>query len=370
MKRIASCLLVVFLLLCLLPVQVMAADETVSAELVLENSGQKTADNRAVYNLQFRLFGEKIGNVAMAYIAIDNTVFELGTPPTMSFRDADLWMDGATATATEGTTTYLRLEVDRGTEAPLPYSDYTEANYTAAVPSIATVELILKDGATVTANAVRFITATEAAGFNAPSAVFACSGNDFYLYNAVSDAMGKAMGATVTMKEMAGVTVSGAVTSYNPGNETLIQLKQGDIVKYTTTIAAEAGSGQKRQTFSIAGVAAGTYDLVVTKAGHLTFTVKNIPVASTAIDLTQSSNTNYNDIVMLAGDVNSDSSITENDVSVIRYASNINKSTANAADKTADVNGDGSVTENDVSIVRYPIHINKGLLQCTFVYTN
>lgn len=370
MKRILSCLLIVFMLLSLCSVQTMAADETVSAELVLENSGLKTADDRAVYKLHFRLFGEEIGNVAMAYIAIDNTVFELGTPPTVSFRSDDKWMDGATATATTGNVTYLRLEVDRGTEAPLPYSTYTEDSYTAA-PSIATVELILKTGATATASAVRFITAQEAADFNAPSAVFACSGNDFYLYNAVTGTGGNAMtAANVTLKELAGVTVSGMVTSYNPGSATLIQLKQGDAVKYTTTIAAETGSGQKSQTFTLEGVAAGTYDLVVTKAGHLTFTVRGIPVANVAIDLTVSANTNYNNIVMLAGDVNGDSSITENDVSVIRYPTNINKAVADATDKTADVNGDGSVTENDVSIVRYPIHINKGLPQCTFDYAN
>ncbi|MBQ3126006.1 MAG: hypothetical protein IJC15_02955, partial [Clostridia bacterium] len=204
MKRITSCLLVAFLLLSLVPLQVMAADEAVRAELVLENSGQKTFDDRAVYKLQFRLFGEAIGNVAMAYVAIDNSVFEVGTPPTVSFRDADAWMDGATATATVGNTTYLRLEVDRGNTAPLPYSLYTEDSYTNA-PAIATVELMLKAGATATANAVRFITALEAAGFNAPSAVFACSGDDFYLYNAVAGAAGEAMAAAVTLQAAAGV---------------------------------------------------------------------------------------------------------------------------------------------------------------------
>ena len=367
MKRIVSCLLTVVLLFCLLSVQVAAAEPAVRAELVLADSGEKSGE-QAIYTLQFRLYGEELGNVAMAYVAIDNTVF---TPmqEQPSFRTQDLWMNGATAMATQGNITYLRLEVDRGDTPPLPYSAYTEASYTNA-PAIATVKLLLAPGETPTADAVRFINVTEAASFNAPSAVFACSAADFYLYNAVDGAAGKTMDAAVTLQAAAGVTVSGKVTSYNPGNETLIQLKQGYTVKYITTIASEAGNGQKSQTFAIQGVAAGTYDLVVTKAGHLTFTVTGIPVASTALDLTQSANSNYNEIVMLAGDVNGDSSITENDVSVIRYATNINKSTANAADKTADVNGDGSVTENDVSIVRYPIHINKGLLQCTFVYTN
>ena len=163
-----------------------------------------------------------------------------------------------------------------------------------------------------------------------------------------------------------GVKVSGTIKSYNPGNTTTIQLKQGDTVIYETTIAKTTDSGQKEQGFSISTVAPGTYDLVVTKDAHLTYTVKNVVVGSTDLDLTKRTDKPYSTITMLCGDINGDGSINEDDVSIIRYANNINKSTADADNKLADINGDGSVNEDDVSIVRYSSHINKGVTACTY----
>ena len=164
----------------------------------------------------------------------------------------------------------------------------------------------------------------------------------------------------------AGVAVSGKITSYNPGNATTIQLKQGDTVKYTATIDAATGSGQVTQDFSFNAVAAGTYDLVVTKDGHLTYTVKGVVVGDSPLDLTTMTGKAYQTITLLCGDINGDGSINEDDVSIIRYANNINKSTADADNKLADINGDGSVNEDDVSIVRYSSHINKGVTACTY----
>ena len=163
-----------------------------------------------------------------------------------------------------------------------------------------------------------------------------------------------------------GVTVSGKVTSYNPNNPTTIQLMQGGTEKYSTTIKAATGSGQKEQSFSISTVAPGTYDLVVTKSAHLKYTVKNVTVGSTPLDLTAMTGKSYQTITLLCGDINGDGSINEDDVSIIRYANNINKSTAVADNKLADINGDGSVNEDDVSIVRYSSHINKGVKDCTY----
>lgn len=169
---------------------------------------------------------------------------------------------------------------------------------------------------------------------------------------------------------LAGVTVSGKVKSYNPGNATTIQLKQGGVVIYETTIAAETGSGQKEQTFSFATVAAGTYDLVVTKPGHLTYTITGVVVGSTDIDLTSAAYDGkaYQTITLLAGDVDGDGNINESDVSVIRYTSNINKPASSAANPLADVDGDGNINESDVSIVRYSTHINKNNEHCTYEF--
>ena len=163
-----------------------------------------------------------------------------------------------------------------------------------------------------------------------------------------------------------GVTVSGKITSYNPNNATTIQLMQGGKEQYKTTIAAASGEGQVTQSFSFPTVAAGTYDLVVTKSAHLKYTVKNVTVGNAPLDLTKHSNAAIRNIMLLCGDINGDGSINEDDVSIIRYANNINKSTAVADNKLADINGDGSVNEDDVSIVRYSSHINKGVTACTY----
>lgn len=124
----------------------------------------------------------------------------------------------------------------------------------------------------------------------------------------------------------------------------------------------------KGQNFAITGVAPGTYDLVATKAGHLTYTIKGVVVGSTDLDLTKNANASVSTITLLAGDVDGDGNINESDVSVIRYASNINKLASSAANPLADVDGDGNVNESDVSIVRYAVHINKNAGHCTYVY--
>ena len=161
-------------------------------------------------------------------------------------------------------------------------------------------------------------------------------------------------------------SVRGAVKSYNPNNATTIQLMQGGKEQYKTTIYPTTDSGQAEQNFSFSAVAPGTYDLVVTKPGHLTYTVKGVVVGDSPLDLTTMTGKAYQTITLLCGDINGDGSINEDDVSIIRYANNINKSTAVADNKLADINGDGSVNEDDVSIVRYSSHINKGVTACTY----
>ena len=163
-------------------------------------------------------------------------------------------------------------------------------------------------------------------------------------------------------------SVRGAVKSYNPNNPVTVQLiEQGHHeVAYETTIDPTTGSGQKEQNFSFDAVAKGTYDLVVTKDAHLTYTVKGVVVENDPLDLTTLTGKAYSTITLLCGDINGDGSINEDDVSIIRYANNINKSTADADNKLADINGDGSVNEDDVSIVRYSSHINKGITACTY----
>ena len=104
----------------------------------------------------------------------------------------------------------------------------------------------------------------------------------------------------------------------------------------------------------------GTFDLVVTKTAHTTYTIEGIVLDSELIDLTDNSNSNISLIKLIAGDANEDGIVDEEDVTFIRGT--INKSTENVDDeyKTADVDGDGCITEGDVVVVRYYNHMNKG----------
>ena len=166
-----------------------------------------------------------------------------------------------------------------------------------------------------------------------------------------------------------GVTVSGTVTSYNPGNATTVQLMQGGTQKYKATIAATTGSGQVTQTFSIPTVAAGTYDLVVSKPGHLTYTVTNVVVGSTDLDLTVLTGKAYSTITLLAGDVNGDGTINSDDLNVIWNPANYFKYiTAAGVDACADINGDGTINSDDLNIVWLPAHYMKQASQCEVNY--
>ena len=168
--------------------------------------------------------------------------------------------------------------------------------------------------------------------------------------------------------EKPGVTVSGKVTSYNPSLAAAVTLMQGGEVKYTATVSAATGSGKVTEDFRFEAVAAGTYDLVVKKDAHLTYTVKNVVVGDTPLDLTADTGKPYAAITLLAGDLDGDSSITEDDVAVIRLPENMNRLASAAKIGAADIDGDGSVTEDDVSILRYTVHMNKNTGDCTYDY--
>ena len=176
--------------------------------------------------------------------------------------------------------------------------------------------------------------------------------------------------AEFTYTKVTGYSVSGKVASYNGKNDFTVTLYETgtSTEKGKVTVTGTGASGQATQDFTLTGVASGTYDLVVTKAGHLTYTITGVVVGSENLDLTGDTSKAYSTITLLCGDVDGDGNINESDVSVIRYASNINKPVSSAANPLADVDGDGNVNESDVSIVRYAVHINKNTGHCTFVY--
>ena len=160
--------------------------------------------------------------------------------------------------------------------------------------------------------------------------------------------------------------VSGTVKSYNPNNATTIQLMQDGAEKYKTTIGATTGSGQTEQNFSFPAVAPGTYDLVVTKPGHLTYTVKNVKVGDTDLDLTTMTGKPYSTITLIPGDLNNDGSVNTQDYQILTSPSNYGKSASLAAVKVADINGDGSINTQDYQILTSPSHYGKSAVSVNF----
>ena len=167
--------------------------------------------------------------------------------------------------------------------------------------------------------------------------------------------------AAIVKQGPAGFDVSGSVKSYNPNNKVTVELKQGSTVVKTTTIAAEAGNGQVTQGFVIKEVATGTYDLVVAKDAHLTYTITGLKVNDAAVELSSV-------ITMLVGDINADGLINVNDLNVVWNAANYNKAKAEAANGLTDLNGDDLVNVNDLNIVWNAANYNKGSEDCTVSY--
>ena len=125
---------------------------------------------------------------------------------------------------------------------------------------------------------------------------------------------------------MINVSVRGKVVSYNPGNATTIQLMQGGKEQYKTTIAKTTDSGQVTQDFSFNAVAPGTYDLVVTKDAHLSYTVKGVVVGDSPLDLTAMTGKPYSTITLLCGDIDGNGFINSTDLGIVLQGQHYGKS--------------------------------------------
>ncbi len=161
-------------------------------------------------------------------------------------------------------------------------------------------------------------------------------------------------------------SVSGKVQSYNPNAAATVKLVQNGAVKYTATTATSSGSGQEEQNFSFPAVAAGTYDLVVTKPGHLSYTVKGVVVGDGPLDLTKHSNAAISTITLLCGDIDGNGFINSTDLGIILKGQNYGKSTATAGDKAADLDGNGFINSTDLGIVLQGQHYGKSAVSVSF----
>lgn len=165
--------------------------------------------------------------------------------------------------------------------------------------------------------------------------------------------------ASVDKTPAATYSVSGAITSYNAANDATVQLKKNNDVVKSITVSKGVGN------FTITDVPAGTYDLVVTKSAHLTYTITGITVGSEDIDLTAKTDKPYQTITLLCGDLNGDGMINPSDINVIYEPANYYK---NATDdnRIADLNGDGMINPSDINIIYEAANYYKTTANCTF----
>lgn len=162
------------------------------------------------------------------------------------------------------------------------------------------------------------------------------------------------------------VSVRGKVVSYNGKIDFTVTLYETGTTteKGKVTVTGTGASGQATQDFTLTAVAPGTYDLVVTKPGHLTYTVKDVKVGDTDLDLTTMTGKPFSTITMLAGNMNTDDAINNSDMLIFR--SQFGKTGTNITNKCADINGDGYVNNGDLLIFRS--FFGKTTAICTFDY--
>lgn len=143
-----------------------------------------------------------------------------------------------------------------------------------------------------------------------------------------------------------GVDVTGQVTSYNPNNATTVSLCASGTTEaaYTAEIPAATGSGKVTQDFTVPGVAAGTYDLVVTKSGHMSYTITDVVVADGDLDLSDRG------IELYCGDMNANNSVNLQDLNI--FKADFGKSTANATNALTDCTGEGQRNLADLNALK------------------
>ena len=155
--------------------------------------------------------------------------------------------------------------------------------------------------------------------------------------------------------------------SYDPNVAATVKLMQGEEVKYTVTTDTSSGSGQTTQTFRFETVEPGTYDLVVTKSAHLKYTVKNVTVGSTPLDLTKHSNAAISTITLLCGDIVKNGYIDFADYQELLSPANYGKKTTDTGvNALADLNGNGYIDFADYQILLSSQHYGKSAVSVNF----
>ena len=173
--------------------------------------------------------------------------------------------------------------------------------------------------------------------------------------------------ATFTFTPTTGYSVSGKVASYNGKNDFTVTLYETGTKteKGSVTVPGTDASGQATQNFTLTGVASGTYDLVVTKAGHLTYTITGVVVGAGNVDLTADTSKVYSTITLLAGNMDGNNAINLQDLN--QFRSNFGKAGSSITNSNADIDGNATVNLQDLNVFRS--NFGKTTTDCTKPYT-
>ncbi|MBE6617810.1 MAG: hypothetical protein E7627_07740 [Ruminococcaceae bacterium] len=174
--------------------------------------------------------------------------------------------------------------------------------------------------------------------------------------------------ATVMFAADQTYTISGKITTQNPLVAATLTLKQGEETKYTSQVGPAEGEGEITQTFELSGVAPGTYDLVVTKAGHLGYTVTGVVVSRGNIDLTTNEDPLIAEMKLCAGDINGDECIDIKDLTLLTSDNTYNLTADTAVTKNADINGDGAYDVKDLIILTSDDNYSKAPTTVAYVH--
>lgn len=155
-----------------------------------------------------------------------------------------------------------------------------------------------------------------------------------------------------------GYTLSGSVRSENGKIPVKIELKQNGVTVSSTVIAATDKKGSVTEGYSLINISEGSYDLVITKQGSLSFTVKNIAI---------NGNVDLDDIIgtvsLRAGDIDGNDTIDGLDVSLFSF--DLLKSAENASYALSDINGDTFRDALDASIIASNMLKSPGVIDFT-----
>lgn len=165
--------------------------------------------------------------------------------------------------------------------------------------------------------------------------------------------------------------ITGRVESYNPNVKPTIKLMQGNVKAYdvdSADIVAESTVGGKIiHKFTFKNVLPGTYDLVVTKDAHLKYTIKNVVVGDTPLDLMTQANAAISTMTLLCGDVDENGYINSTDLGIILKGQNYGKPSNTAGvEPAADLDGNGYINSTDLGIVLQGQHYGKSAVSVDY----